>query len=220
MKNEHWNYSPFRGDAIDQFAYDISLNHAQNPDRKYVVRWGQGSNQLTRAKVTRNEFNLLNQFGISVVPTDFVITEKGLTMVSNFVDGLGVDTASQKLVDELVAGLMGYFEYKFENRSEPFLWDIDRSEQYVYGSVKGGKNKIYLVDVDARYYDPETKRNPWDVGSRDDSLCEVFYKIRKHFVMGTPSTYRKDIFNKTVLRLSGKAEFVEHSQEFAWLICS
>lgn len=220
MKNEHWNYSPFRGDTVDQFVADISLNRAQNPNRMYVVRWGQGDNPLKRAKIARNEFNLLNQFGVNVTPTDFVITDKGLTMVSNFVDGSDVDTASQELVDKLVSGLMRYFEYKFENRNEPFLWDTDRSEQYMYGSVKGGKDMIYLVDVDARYYDPETKQGPCNVGSRDDSLCDVFYNIRKHFVMGTPSLCRKDIFNKTVLGLSDKAEFVEHSQELAWLICS
>lgn len=41
---------------------------------------------------------------------------------------------------------------------KPFLWDIDRAKQYVYGRKKEDKdNEIYLVDVDPNIVYPDSK---------------------------------------------------------------
>ena len=161
MEFERWAQLPIRGSSIARLNSFGNLAHMSASGNDFVLRVNAGGiNGIKENQhIAEGEFNLLGKYGINVVPHNYLIASETLVegvkqprllTIANFVEGDSLvqpTGASSEQVTDLLNGLFSYYQDKVRTK-ETCLSDIDRLSQFVYGSIKGGEKKIYLVDLD------------------------------------------------------------------------
>ncbi len=134
-------------DAVD--SYNFSAFH-------------RGSVSLFEAaRILVGHIKELNKYGINV-PAEFVVGEDqnnkpALFMIVDKVigknlrelEGSSMTNSLKEELDNLWTNLIGYLIDKMGEEDGLIMCDIFRSNQYMYGKIKGSEEeKIYLVDMD------------------------------------------------------------------------
>lgn len=166
---------PFRGGLSPHGEYgeDRSNLMQAGVEKGYVIREvprnpKEPLSVIEVAQTLDKHYAELRQFGIAT-PVDFVIGKNEVdqdttfavtknvagTQLKNFIDQQHSSDETQKILVMLethFCNLIRYFNTKVDDGSE-FLWDIGRTDQYVFGKLSDDQNeeqRIYLVDTDGR----------------------------------------------------------------------
>lgn len=225
MNYREWDLSPFRGEPIEQLTPNIWHMDSCNGLPSYVARVERGwdridvqkwKNDLSIAKVARDEFRLLDKLGVNVVPFEIIMSrDRGIVEACAYVEGGPLKDAPEKAIDQTVAGLLGYYQSKFVS-PEPFMFDIDFAKQYMYGSIQEGEKKVYMVDIDVfRMYRPWRYPEQWiEIGKREEQYLRVLGNVNKEFITGCGSQNRRVQFANTANYMAEHAVYAESTMEF------
>lgn len=159
--SENEKYSPFRLEKIREMGTRSAPSDlVQDANgNKFVFRTRKvnpfEAKELGLKEFIDSEIKFLTECGINAAPYQAIIHRAGseenfhdeLTLLTDYVDGEDIKTAPLEQQITRVRGLLKYYGHKF-HAEEDFLVDIARSDQYLYGNVKGGGNRIYLIDIE------------------------------------------------------------------------
>jgi hypothetical protein len=142
-------------------------------------------------------------YGIKSVKADLVVgkNERGIKTMFQVVDSInGTDLEhniclpleAEEKVDSFFGNLAFYLADKF-NKHEPFLRDITKGEQVVYGSKHGEAEKdLYIVDVDPYVSLNKDKFFPQTVVGLYYDIANLFYlMLRVENSFANPVTLTK-----------------------------
>ena len=166
---------PFTADSL--IESEISNNHKgsgklnelpENPDKivraesfeEIEKRFSGKLNIFELAEITKKLFSELEEkYGISVPATFYIGADKrGNKVIYSVVDKISGkhlgemenSKEAKKQVSDLYSSVAEYFLDKSKEKGT-YLWDTSAPSQYIYGTKPNEqKEKIYLVDTDAR----------------------------------------------------------------------
>lgn len=151
-------YNPLQLRTVTQLSQSVDLVE-DNSGKLLVLRFTRldprADKKFGLIAFFDKELGLLRQFGIDHVRFDAVSIDRGdeklpvpsLMLISDYVKGGQITEAPPEQLVGLISGLIKYYRSKFFSKDD-FVSDIARPDQYRYGKVGEGDNKIYLVDVD------------------------------------------------------------------------
>lgn len=202
MSKAKENFLPFK-DGLGEIVYKRSskqINELPGIPGKVVRSRDIENIRDSRVKDYKQAAELFKEletvYGIKSVKADLVVgkNERGIKTMFQVVDNInGLDLErniclpleAQEKVDSFFSNLAFYLADKF-NKHEPFLRDITKSEQVVYGSKHGEAEKdLYIVDVDPYVSLNKDKSFPQTVVGLYYNIANLFYlmlRVENNFV--------------------------------------
>lgn len=152
-------------DAFLQISDDKSLVVRQVTSTK-ILDWGMRGrvNIQTLAPLAKSEFEKLREMYSIDAPVRFVVAHNDASeeVLYMLVDAVSPEKKEQELTEaelkekaenmySLYENILRYYLHAYIS-GKPFLNDIERSKQYVWGKKNGDQNnKFYLVDVEPSF---------------------------------------------------------------------